>query len=232
MNILGINYGGHDTSAALLKDGKLVAACEEERYCGDKHTRDFPKNAINDCLKIGSLEVSDIDVVSFSYRPSILLKASGQVRKMRRDLPSEEEYIKILKEQIGYDGDVDFNHHHLCHVASSYYPSGFDAALLYSNDGIGETHCSMMAMAVDGEIKVIHRGNPWPNSLGLFYSAITFYLGWKPMCDEGIVMGLAPLGNSREIIPNTNKRYIDIFRDMVHVNGYDIEINKKWFSFL
>ncbi len=172
--ILGINFGGHDTSAALMIDGQLIAACEEERYIGEKHTRQFPTNAIRDCLSIAQVDVSDIGMVSFAYEPDLLLSFSGPIRKMRRDLPTESEYKRILKQEIGYTGKVEFHPHHLAHIASAYYPSGFEDALLMSNDGVGEKTCSLFAAGKSGAIEILHEGNDWPNSLGLVYSSITF----------------------------------------------------------
>lgn len=232
--ILGVNWGGHDTSAAIMIDGELVAACEEERYIGEKHTRKFPINAINDCLKIADVKISDVGIVSFAYKPKLLLNHSGPIRSMRRDLPTEDEFIEELKSHTGYTGKVEFHPHHLAHVASAYYPSGFKNSLLMSNDGVGERMCSMFAMGLSGDIKVLHDGNPWPNSLGLVYSSITYYLGWKPSYDEGIVMGLAPLGNSSEklIVDGNELTYLELFRDIIKLeNDFDVKINTDWIAF-
>ncbi len=198
--IIGINWGGHDTSAALMIDGTLIAACEEERYIGEKHTRAFPTQAVKDCLSIADIDIEDVTMVSFAYKPKLLLEHQGPIRKMRRDLPTEEQFKEALYVCTGYKGDVEFHPHHLAHIASAYYPSGFRDSLLMSNDGVGERMCSMFAAGKGGNIKVLHPGNPWPNSLGLIYSSMTFFLGWKPMYDEGIVMGLAPLGDSSKTI--------------------------------
>lgn len=232
--ILGINWGGHDTSAAIMVDGQLIAACEEERYIGEKHTRRFPINAINDCLQITDVTMSDVSIVSFAYKPKLLLNHSGPIRSMRRDLPTEEEFIEELRSQTGYNGEVEFHPHHLAHIASAYYPSGFKNSLLMSNDGVGERVCSMFALGTSGDIKIVHTGNPWPNSLGLVYSSITYYLGWKPSYDEGIVMGLAPLGNSSEKLTVDDKEitYLELFRDIIKLdNDFDVKINTDWIAF-
>lgn len=232
--ILGVNWGGHDTSAALMVDGVIVSACEEERYIGEKHTREFPVNAINDCLKIANVGLVEVDVVSFAYKPKLLLNHSGPIRKMRRDLPTEQEFKDTLGAKTGYYGKVEFHPHHMAHIASAYYPSGFQESLLMSNDGVGERMCSMFAAGNHGSIKVLHDGNPWPNSLGLVYSSITFFLGWKPMYDEGIVMGLAPLGNSSEkiIVDGKETTYLDVFREIIKTGkGLDIKVDTDWISF-
>lgn len=173
MNILGINYGGHDTSAALMIDGKLIAACEEERYIKDKHTRVFPANAVNDCLKMAGLSIKDIDRAAFCYKPDLLLTTDSPIRKMRRDLPTEEDFREVLEKETGYQGPVDFHEHHVCHLASAYYPSGFLDALLMSNDGVGEILCSLYGKGVYGGIQPVFAENEWPHSLGLLYSAVT-----------------------------------------------------------
>ncbi len=232
--ILGVNWGGHDTSAALMIDGEIAAACEEERYIGEKHTREFPVNAINDCLKIAKVGLVDVDVVSFAYKPKLLLEHQGPIRKMRRDLPTERDFRDMLGAKTGYYGKVEFHPHHMAHIASAYYPSGFQDSLLMSNDGVGERMCSMFAAGNGGEIEVLHPGNPWPNSLGLVYSSITFFLGWKPMYDEGIVMGLAPLGDSSEKVKvgGVETTYLDIFREIIKTgDDLEVKVNTDWVSF-
>lgn len=227
VNILGIHYGGHDTSAALMVDGKLIALCEEERYTKNKHTREFPINAVNDCLKIGNLTIEDITEISLTYDPNVLEKS--YIRHKRRSLPNRTTYKSILKEKLNYTGKIRFNLHHLCHVASTYYPSGFENALIISNDGIGEIGCSLIASGEKGKLSILHKGNQWPNSIGLFYSAITAYLGWRTAYDEGILMGLAPYGNENNIIPGTNRTYKDVFQEMIFsISDFEYEMNPYW----
>ena len=228
MKILGIHSLGHDSSSCLLINGKIIACCEEERYNYKKHTREFPLLAIKDCLKIGKIdEINEIDEISLTYDPSLIKNNS-----VRNNLPNKNEYEKYIREQLNYNNEIKWYSHHLCHCASVYYTSNFNNSLIYSNDAIGEYKCSMIAQGVGSEINIIHEGNSLPNSLGLFYAAITFYLGWKPNCDEGIVMGLAPYGDNNKIVPNTDKTYKYYFDDMITVkNEFEIEINTKWFSF-
>ena len=144
------------------------------------------------------------------------------------------DFKNILGEKTGYYGKVEFHPHHMAHIASAYYPSGFQDSLLMSNDGVGERMCSMLAAGNSGTVKILHPGNPWPNSLGLVYSSITFFLGWKPMYDEGITMGLAPLGDSSEtiMVDGVEKTYLDVFRDIIKTrDNFDIEVNTDWISF-
>ena len=230
INILGIHYGGHDTSAALMIDGKLVAACEEERYTKNKHTREFPINSINDCLYKANLDIKDITEISLTYDPTIL--ENSYISNKRRSLPNKTTYRSILKEKLNYTGKVSFNSHHLCHVASAYYPSGFNKSLIISNDGIGEIDCSLISSGDKGNLKTLHAGNRWPHSIGLFYTAITAYLGWRPHYDEGIIMGLAPYGNDKEIIPGTNRTYKEIFEEIIYeIDDFEYEVNPYWFIF-
>lgn len=242
--ILGINYGGHDTSAAIMINGKLIAACEEERFNNEKHTRDFPKNSILECLKIAKIKKNQIDIVSVGfdqkrfvfekYINNALLKdnnfklINNDKEKILRSLNIDNE----IKSFFNHKFEFHIHPHHLCHLASSYYPSGFRKSFTISYDGKGESESSMVGIGNKNSIKVINNENHYPNSLGMIYEAVTYYLGWKPKCDEGIVMGLAPYGNPREIIPGKNYRYIDIFRKIIKINSkLGFEINKEWIAY-
>ena len=212
--ILGLNYGGHDTSACLMKNGNLITACEEERYIKQKHTRNFPKNAINDCLKKANLSINDVDEITLSYDPRLLKTENfdnllsetrknfkiTELQKLKELRKQDFDLGDFVRKELGYSGKITSHLHHLCHLACCYYPSGFNDALVISHDGIGEVDCSLMATASDGEISIFHHGNQWPNSLGLLYAAITDYLGWKYNSDEGIGMGLAPYGDDTKLV--------------------------------
>lgn len=238
MKILGIKYGGHDTSAALMVDGNLIAACAQERYSLDKHSRKFPIDAINDCLKIGGLKIEDIDEIAYvnkvkTFLKEIYIKPAFKSFKRLKFLINDFDKFKklyntekIVRKKLNYSGKINFYRHHLCHIASSYYPSGFKNALCLSIDGMGEHETGMIAEANSGNINILNATNFYPNSLGLLYSGITNFLGWKNHCDEGIIMGLAPYGNPSAIIPNTNKTYISVFREILREkNEFEFEIN-------
>ena len=242
--ILGICYGGHDTSATLMIDGKLISACEEERYNKEKHTRKFPSSAINDCLKKSELEINDIDEISLIYDPvyairETYLKTALNDEKRIGFLINDIDKIsslynieKIIREQTKFSGKISFNLHHLCHFASSYYVSGFDDALLASFDGMGEIESTLLGIGKGNEISIVHNGNRYPDSLGLFYSAITHYLGWKHHSDEGIIMGLAPYGNSQNTVPNSSKSYKEFFEEIIYETGdFEYVIDKSWISY-
>ena len=117
---------------------------------------------------------------------------------------------KIIRSKLGYKGTIRYYRHHLCHVASSYFPSGFKNALCLSIDGVGEFETGIIASGKSGKIEILNNDNVYPNSLGLLYSAITHYLGWKHHCDEGIIMGLAPFGDSRSKIIRKKKYFLPV----------------------
>jgi len=246
MKILGLNYGGHDTSACITINGKVIAACEQERYDYQKHSRNFPIDAINDCLKISNLKIDQIDVISFSNDPYL------QIREKYIKLANKDNYrvdflindfdrIKklsqtesFIREKLNFKKKIEFNEHHLCHLASTFFPSGFKKSLIVSYDGIGEIHSALFGIGNKNKIKVIHENNKYPDSLGLFYTAITFYLGWKTFCDEGIIMGLAPYGNSKKKLKKSNKSYINYFREIIKIDKKDplkYIINKEWIDY-
>ena len=155
--ILGIKYGGHDTSAALLVNGKLIAACSQERYTRDKHSRLFPKDAVMDCLKIGKIDINQINEIAFvndlkSMTREIYLKPAIQSDERLDFLIKDIEKVKrmnnmdqIIRNNLNYKGTIKYYRHHLCHVASAYYPSGFKNALCLSIDGVGEYETGIIA---------------------------------------------------------------------------------------
>ena len=242
--ILGIKYGGHDTSAALMINGNIIAACAQERFSLDKHSRKFPKDAINECLKIGKIKIKDLDEIAFvndlkSYIREIYLKPAIQDDKRLKFMFNDMERIQrafnmenIIRENLNYKGKIQFYRHHLCHVASAYYPSGFKNSLCLSLDGVGEYETGMIVGGKRGNLKLLSSENLYPNSLGLAYSAITYFLGWKHHCDEGIIMGLAPFGNSKNKIPGTKKSYLSVFRKIIKETGdYSYEVNRYYLDY-
>jgi len=243
-NYLSINYGGHDTSAALMIDGVLVAACEEERYNLEKHTRAFPENAIADCLDIGGIRIDEVDEVSlcadtaFQIREAYLKPAlldDSRIDFMIADIERIKLYRGVVDEVrglLGYEGPMVQHRHHLCHLASTYYPSGFDESLLLSLDGVGEIETGILATGRGGDIEILHDKTHSPDSLGLLYSALTFFLGWRHHYDEGIIMGLACYGDAENTVPGSDRSYIDVFREIVQETGpYDYVVNRDWISY-
>ena len=243
MVILGLNIG-HDSSAAILVNGSLVAACEEERYNKKKHTKDFPINAINDCFKIAKKNITKVDIISVGFIPKKYVKefflkpALEDYQRISKIIEGTEKlklYFnleKIIREKLKFKKKIEFNDHHMNHLASTYYPSNFKKSIVISYDGMGEIETGYFAKANKGRIKVFHKKNLFPNSLGLIYSAITAYLGWKSNCDEGIIMGLASYGKPKDKIKGSNKTYIDVFRDIIKQKpGLDFLINQDFITY-
>ena len=230
-NILSINPIGHDTSACLMMSSEIVAACEQERYTGDKHSRLFPLDAIQDCLKIGKIKIDDIDLICVPWIPKLMirdfylkpaLKSDARLNYLRNDYGRIEELFNLeeeIRSKLKYKGKVEFFNHHQCHLASTFYSSGLEDPLLVSYDGCGEIDTMAIGIIDDGKIVTKVNKNQYPNSLGLLYSAITNFLGWKYACDEGIVMGLASIGDPFAKVPKSNFSYIDVFRKAVLSTG-------------
>ena len=242
--VLGINHGGHDTSAALMLDGELISACEQERYSRDKHSRRFPSEAVDDCLKQAGMTIKDVREIAFAFDPvyhiqeAYLRPALGNSEHINRII-NDAERIKsnflvedVIREQTGFSGPIRYLNHHMCHLASGYFPSGFNEALLVSYDGIGEIEAGMFATGNDGKIEVLHRDNLFPDSLGLLYSAITFFLGWRHHCDEGIVMGLATYGHPDHQIPEDGRTYAEVFEEILSSKSmYEYHVSKDWITY-
>jgi len=207
MIILGISCFYHDSAACLVKDGKIIAAAAEERFTRKKHDNDFPLKAIESCLDSLGIAMNEIDLVVFYEKP--ILKFERILCQHLQHFPSscktfldttgswldkKLQIKKLLREKCHYHGKVIYLHHHLSHAASSYYLSQFNKAVIVTIDGVGEWATTTMGRAENGRIKIeqeIH----FPHSLGLLYSTITAYLGFKVNNDEYKVMGLAAYGN-------------------------------------
>jgi len=241
MNILGIQFGGHDTAASIMVDGKILAASSQERYDHKKHSRDFPIDAINDCLKTAGIKMEDVDEIAYAndtlyHITEFYLKPALENEARIEFLINDNDRIRqfydmedVIRKHTGFAGKINFYRHHMCHLASAYYPSGFDKALILSLDGVGEMETGMYAYGKDGEINIIHDDTKYPDSLGLLYSAVTYYLGWKHHCDEGIIMGLASYGNPHDTIPNSDQTYYEVFSEIIQENGkYGYTINRDW----
>ena len=204
----------------------------------------FPFDAINDCLSIGGVNITDLDQIAFCddtkylvreryLRPALednerLNFMSNDIEKIRETLLIEDR----IRDETGFMGEIRQYRHHLCHLASAYYPSGFNEALLVSYDGMGEWETGLFGIGKDGEINVQEKQVCFPHSLGLVYSAITFYLGWRHHCDEGIIMGLAPYGDPKANIPKSSRTYIGLMEEIIVETGdFDYEVDQRWFAY-
>lgn len=216
MKILGISAFYHDSSACLLHDGKIIAACQEERLSRKKHDSEFPAKSIVSCLAHAGISVSEIDQVVFYEKPFLkferlletyLAFAPRGFRSFQKAIPLwlKEKLFqkKLLQEELSELGfsaqqcrNVLFSAHHLSHAASAFYPSPFAEALVLTMDGVGEWDTTTVFHGSGNQLKKIKELH-FPHSLGLLYSAFTYYCGFKVNSGEYKLMGLAPYGKPR-----------------------------------
>jgi carbamoyltransferase len=206
--ILGISAFYHDSAAALVVDGKIIAAAQEERFTRKKHDQDFPKNAVNYCLKEAGLQPEDLDYVGFYDKPlrkferlleTYLAFVPTGFRSFRQAIPvwlKEKLYLpREMKEGLDgrYNGRFVFTDHHESHAASAFFPSPFEEAAIMTLDGVGEWSTTCLGVGRGNKIELTHEIR-FPHSLGLLYSAFTYYTGFRVNSGEYKVMGLAPYG--------------------------------------
>jgi carbamoyltransferase len=214
MNILGFSAYYHDAAACMLVDGELVAAAQEERFTRKKHDADFPLHAIRYCLKEAKLNVQDIDYIVFYDKPFLkferifetyLAFAPRGFKSFAMSLPvwvkdklfQKSGILSTLNRELGdavdWEKKLLFSEHHLSHAASAFFPSPFNDAAVLTMDGVGEWTSTSLAVGT-GNALSIHREIHFPHSLGLLYSAMTYYTGFKVNSGEYKIMGLAPYG--------------------------------------
>jgi carbamoyltransferase len=232
MNILGISAFYHDAAAALTVGGEVIAAAQEERFTRIKHDAGFPTNAVRYCLQAAGLTPDDLDYVAFYDKPLVkferlletyLAFAPHGFASFRQALPlwiKEKLFQKtLLVKSLGeaLDPDIDwrekllFSEHHLSHAASAFFPSPFESAAVLTMDGVGEWATTSLASGNGADLKVL-REIHFPHSLGLLYSAFTYYTGFKVNSGEYKVMGLAPYGEPR-FVDAIREHLIDIKDD-------------------
>jgi carbamoyltransferase len=215
MRILGISAFYHDSAAALVEDGRIVAAAQEERFTRKKHDASFPHHAIAYCLGAAGAKLSDIDHVAFYDKPFLKFErlletyialAPRGFRSFQMALPlwlKEKLFQKSLlrKKLAEFDDDFAsdrllFTEHHLSHAASAFYPSPFEKAAVLTMDGVGEWATTSAAIGEGSKLEIFQEIH-FPHSLGLLYSAATYYTGFKVNSGEYKVMGLAPYGQPK-----------------------------------
>lgn len=217
MYILGISAFYHDSAACLLRDGDIVAAAQEERFTRKKHDAGFPHHAIAYCLKEAQIDAREIDNIVFYEKPFLKFErlletylafaprgfrsfASAMPVWLKEKLFQKSLLIKELQTALGDTTDwgqrLLFSEHHLSHAASAFYPSPFDRAAVLTLDGVGEWTTTSLAVGSGHELDVIKEIH-FPHSLGLLYSAFTYYTGFKVNSGEYKVMGLAPYGDPK-----------------------------------
>ena len=240
--ILGISAFYHDSAACILKDGKIVAAAQEERFTRKKHDPSYPKNAIEFVLKYSNLKLSEVDKIVFFEKPFLKFErlletyvafaprgfisfSKAMPLWIKEKLFQKNFLFNKLKEHdknFKSDENIFFSEHHLSHAASAFYPSPFDEAVVLTADGVGEWATTTVAVGKGSNLEIkkeIH----FPHSLGLLYSAFTYYTGFKVNSGEYKLMGLAPYGNP--VYENKIKKLIDIKEDG------SFRLNQKYFNY-
>jgi carbamoyltransferase len=209
--ILGISAYYHDSAACLLVEGKIVAAAQEERFTRKKHDAGFPARAVEYCLTAGSVSIDDVDLVGFYEKPLVkfdrLLEtyvacAPRGLRSYLMSLPlwlTEKLWMgDAIAKALGYKGEILFGEHHESHAASAFYPSPFEDAAIVTMDGVGEWATSSVGIGQGHEMTLL-REQRFPHSLGLLYSAFTYFAGFRVNSGEYKVMGLAPYGEPKYV---------------------------------
>lgn len=218
MIVLGISALYHDSAAALLRDGDIVSAAQEERFTRKKHDAAFPRHAIEYCLNAAGIKAEEIDHVAFYDKPFLKFErlletyvafapqgfASFQKaipvwlreKLFLKDLLLTE--LKLLSTDIDWESRLRFSEHHLSHAASAFFPSPFEEAAVLTMDGVGEWATTSLAIGRGNTLEIIKEIH-FPHSIGLLYSAFTYYTGFKVNSGEYKVMGLAPYGEPRYV---------------------------------
>ena len=246
MKILGISAYFHDSSAAVVVDGKVIAAAQEERFSRKKHDNSFPLLACEYCLNEAKIKISEIDKVVFFEKP--FLKFERIIETAINTAPKGLNFFvnsmpiwlyerlnmkSLLKKELSKLGefccDINFVEHHLSHAALAFYTSSYDDAIILVVDAVGEWATTSIYKGTGSELCLIKEQH-FPNSIGLFYSTLTQYLGFKVNSDEYKVMGLAPYGKRNS--PETISFLKSIKDNMISLNDDgSVEMNMKYFDY-
>ena len=209
VNILGISAYYHDSAACLVRDGVIFAAAQEERFTRKKHDARFPRHAIDYCLREGGITTQELDYVAFYEKPfvkfdrilhSYLACAPAGIHSFLKAIPvwiKEKIWMKSeVQKELNFEGKIIFPEHHEAHAASAFYPSPFQEAAFLTVDGVGEWTTTSWGTGRDNHVQIqgeLH----FPHSLGLLYSAFTYFTGFRVNSGEYKLMGLAPYGEPR-----------------------------------
>jgi carbamoyltransferase len=209
MNILGISAYYHDSAACLVRDGKIIAAAQEERFTRKKHDFAFPKNAAAYCLHEAEISINDVKAVVFYDKPFLkfdrilhtyLTYAPQGLSSFLKAVPmwiKQKIWMKdTIAKELKYKGEILFATHHQSHAASAFFPSPFNDAAILTLDGVGEWETASYGIGEGNRVKILATMD-FPHSLGLLYSAFTYYCGFKVNSGEYKLMGLAPYGEAR-----------------------------------
>ena len=237
MYILGISAFYHDSAAALIRDGVLISAAQEERFTRIKHDYQFPEGSINYCLNEEKISPSDLDYVAFYDKPflkferileSYLQYAPRGIQSFIKAMPvwiKKKIWIKsLIRESLpGFKGKILFPEHHRSHAASAFFPSPFPEAAIVTTDGVGEWTTTSIGFGSGNSIKLL-KEIQFPHSLGMLYSAFTYYTGFKVNSGEYKVMGLAPYGEPKYV-----KTILDNLIDIKKDGSF--KLNLDYFNF-
>ncbi len=249
MTILGISAFYHDSAAAIIRDGEIIAAAQEERFSGKKNDPSFPENAIRFCLEFAACSINDLDAIAFYDKPLLKFERLLETyyafapKGLLSFLTAMPVWIKekLFLKKIIYDalkkiGKFDrkktlllFPEHHLSHAASAFFPSSFDKAAILTIDGVGEWSTASISSGEKNGITVLKELH-FPHSVGLLYSAFTYYCGFEVNAGEYKLMGLAPYGN---INGEETKRMMHIIKNELTEIKKDgsVFLNQKYFSY-
>jgi carbamoyltransferase len=244
MYILGISAFYHDSAACILKDGEIVAAAQEERFTRKKHDAGFPSNALKYCLREAKITSEQIESIVFYEKPFVKFERLLETYlafaprgfasfvqamplwikdKLFQKSALTRELQETLGDSVNWNERLLFSEHHLSHAASAYYPSPFQSAAVLTLDGVGEWTTTSIAIGKESELKVV-KEIKFPHSIGLLYSAFTYYTGFKVNSGEYKVMGLAPYGEPR---------YADLIKEkLISVsNDGSFQLDMSYFNF-
>jgi len=235
--ILGISAYYHDSAACLLRDGDIIAAAQEERFTRKKADASFPRRAVDYCLSAGGIGVGDLTYVGFYDKPVLKFERILETylgtapHGLRSFIMAGPLWIKEklftdrqLRDALDYEGDILYSEHHESHAASAFFPSPYQEAAFLTMDGVGEWATTSFGVGRDNDIEILSEIH-WPDSLGLLYSAFTYYTGFKVNSGEYKVMGLAPYGEPR---------FVDlIYRELMDLKeDGSFALNQKYFNYL
>jgi carbamoyltransferase len=235
MYILGISCYYHDSAACLVQDGRVVAAAQEERFTRIKHDQEFPVNAVRYCLREAGITIDQVDYVGFYDKPLIKFERIlyTYLGTFPKSFPSFIKAVPLwlrkklwiphtIKKELGYEGEVLMIEHHMSHAASTFLVSPFEESAIVTVDGVGEWATSTVGKGEGNDIELLKEIR-FPHSLGLLYSAFTYYLGFKVNSAEYKVMGLAPYGTPK---------YYDKMMELVTIDeDGSFKMNMRYFAY-
>jgi carbamoyltransferase len=235
--ILGISAFYHDSAAALIHNGEIIAAAQEERFSRHKGDDSFPLQAVLYCLNEGGIDLAELDSIVFYDKPILkfdriianyIHTAPRGLRSFIRAVPywlKEKLWTEdLIRSELNYRGNIFFTQHHLSHAASAFYPSPYESAAVLTVDGAGEWTTTAIGVGSGSELRLL-KSLEFPHSMGLLYSAFTYYCGFRVNSGEYKLMGLAPYGSP--VYLDTIKRYLVRLSD----DG-SFRLNEKYFGYL